>query len=431
MSSVTNFAVNIYIARTLGADQYGAFSLAFVTYSFVLNGSRGLSTDPLMVRYSAIDVTRWRRAAASCTGTSILVGLAGGVCVLVAGALMSGAPRLAFLALGLTLPGLMLQDSWRFAFFALGRGGHAFLNDTVWAVVLFPALVVLNKTGHATLFTFVLAWGASACVAALAGPLQARVMPRLQDGLAWVFRHRDLGFRYMAEGIASSGSTQLRNYGIGLILGLAALGYVQAVSTLMGPFMVVFFGMGLVTLPEAARQLKRSRRHLAIFCLLISAGLSVLGGVWSVLLLVALPKDGLGYHVLGSLWRPTYPLILPFAFFILGTCISAGAGVGLHALGAARRSLRAMLIYSGLYVVLCLIGAAVDGAAGTIYGCAAAGGVSAVAFWLELRAELRDVSGTVTQAPDPPKRVTGKHRAPSRFQRMIASPFPGDYEGTL
>ena len=28
------------------------------------------------------------------------------------------------MALGLTLPGLMLQDSWRFAFFALGRGSQ-------------------------------------------------------------------------------------------------------------------------------------------------------------------------------------------------------------------------------------------------------------------------------------------------------------------
>ena len=37
MSSLTNFAVNIYIARALGAAEYGAFALAFVTYAFALN----------------------------------------------------------------------------------------------------------------------------------------------------------------------------------------------------------------------------------------------------------------------------------------------------------------------------------------------------------------------------------------------------------
>ena len=47
-----------------------------------------------------------------------------GACVLGAAAVMSGAARMAFLALGLTLPGLMVQDSWRFAFFALGRGSQ-------------------------------------------------------------------------------------------------------------------------------------------------------------------------------------------------------------------------------------------------------------------------------------------------------------------
>jgi hypothetical protein len=147
-------------------------------------------------------------------------------------------------------------------------------------------------------------------------------------------------------------------------------------------------------------------------------------------LLVALPR-GLGQHALGSLWRPAYPLILPFTLFIVGNCISAGAGVGLHALGAARRSLRAMLIYSGIYVVLSLIGAAIGGAAGTVDGCAVAGGISALLFWLELRAELRSpgpMRGETAPAGDlaPVRRPSGRHRAPSRY-----SLFPGDYEGNV
>ena len=56
MSSISNFAVNIYIARTLGAVQYGAFGLAYVTYGFALNASRGLATDPLLVRFSGTHV---------------------------------------------------------------------------------------------------------------------------------------------------------------------------------------------------------------------------------------------------------------------------------------------------------------------------------------------------------------------------------------
>jgi O-antigen/teichoic acid export membrane protein len=389
MSSISNFAVNIYIARTLGAVQYGAFALAYVTYAFALNASRGLATDPLLVRFSGTYLPTWRRAVARCTGTALVVGLAVGACVLAAGALLDGTTSRAFLALGLTLPGLTLQDSWRFSFFALGRGSQAFLNDTIWTVALLPALVLLRRTGHADVFWCVFAWGAAAAVAAAIGPLQAWVLPRVSDGWRWVWQHRDLGPRYLAEGTANGGQNQLRNYGLGLILGLAALGYVQAASTLMGPFMVIFFGMGLVLLPEAARILRRSPRQLPLFCACAGAGLALLGLAWGVVLLVALPR-GLGHLMLGSLWRPTYPLVLPSTIAIMGGCVQAGAGTGLHALGAARRSLRAMILSSALFVVCGLVGAVLGGAFGTMCGAAVASWIGALLFWWYLRLALRE-----------------------------------------
>jgi O-antigen/teichoic acid export membrane protein len=395
MSSISNFAVNIYIARSLGAVQYGAFALAYVTYGFALNASRGLGTDPLLVRFSATPFPTWRRAVTSCTGTATVVGLVIGAGVITAGALLHGTTGMAFLALGLMLPGLLLQDSWRFSFFAAGRGSQAFLNDTIWTVALLPALVLLRRTGHADVFWCVFAWGAAATVAAAAGPLQARVQPRLSGGWGWVWRHRDLGPRYFVEGIANSGQNQLRNYGIGLILGLAALGYVQAASTLMGPFMVIFFGMGLVLLPEAARILRRSPRLLPLFCAAAGGGLALLGLTWGVILLVALPR-GLGQLMLGSLWRPTYPLVLPSTIAIIGGCIQAGAGVGLHALGAARRSVRAMIPSAALYVVCSLAGAVTGGAFGAMCGAAVAQWMAALLFWWHLRKELRVRQSTRT-----------------------------------
>jgi hypothetical protein len=38
-------------------------------------------------------------------------------------------------ALGFGLPGILLQDSYRFAYFAQGRGDKAFVNDLLWAVL--------------------------------------------------------------------------------------------------------------------------------------------------------------------------------------------------------------------------------------------------------------------------------------------------------
>ena len=422
MSSISNFAVNIYIARTLGAVQYGAFGLAYVTYGFALNASRGLATDPLLVRFSGTDLPTWRRAVARCTGTAATVGLIGGAFVLAAAGLLDGTARLAFLALGLTLPGLVLQDSWRYSFFALGRGSQAFLNDTIWTVALLPALVLLRMTGHANVFWFVFAWGASATVGAAVGPLQARVLPRMPNVWDWVSKHRDLGPRYLAEGTANSASSLLRNYGLGFLLGLAAVGYVQAANTLMGPFMVIFFGMGLVTLPEAARILRRSPRHLPLFCVLVSTGLALLGLAWGIVLLVAMPK-GLGHLMLGSLWRPTYALVLPSTIAVMGGCASAGAGTGLHALGAAQKSLRAMVLSSALYIACGLGGAWVAGVYGTMIGAAIASWLGALLFWWQLRMALKkfnkDKDPTAAGSEDPaapgsqPGRLHGRHNNPS------------------
>jgi O-antigen/teichoic acid export membrane protein len=400
MSSISNFAVNIYIARTLGAVQYGAFALAYVTYGFALNASRGLGTDPLLVRFSGTDLPTWKRAVARCTGTATVMGLVMGALALVVSMFLHGTTGMAFLALGLTLPGLLVQDSWRFAFFALGRGGQAFLNDTIWTIVLIPALLLLRQTGHANVFWFVFAWGAAAAVAAVIGPLQARVLPKASGGWGWVSQHRDLGPRYLAEGTLNSSQNQLRNYGIGFILGLGALGYIQAANTLMGPFMVIFFGMGLVLLPEAARILRRAPGRLPLFCACASGGLALLGLAWGVVLLLALPR-GLGHLMLGSLWQPTYPLVLPSTIAIMGGCVQAGAGTGLHALGSARRSLRAMAVASALFVVCGLIGAALGGAAGTMYGAAVASWAGAVLFWLQLRHALRDSKDAPAGAPVP------------------------------
>jgi O-antigen/teichoic acid export membrane protein len=389
MSSLSNFAVNIYIARSLGAVAYGAFALAYVTYGFMLNASRGLGTDPLLVRFSGTPPPTWRRAVASCAGTATIVGLFAGACVLAVAWLLSGTIRLAFFALGLTLPGLLLQDCWRYSFFALGRGSQAFLSDTIWTVTLLPALVLLKKTGHADVFSFIFAWGAAATVAAAIGPLQAGVMPRLPRTWDWVSRHRDLGPRYLAEGTANSAAGQLRNYGLGVILGLAAVGYVQAASTLMGPFMVIFLGMGLVTLPEAARVLRRSPRHLPLFCLLVSAGLALAGLLWGIVLLVAMPR-GLGQLMLGNLWRPTYPLVLPSTIAIMGGCVQAGGWAGVHALGVAKRSLRAMILGSALYVAFGLGGAAAGGVMGTMIGAAIASWIGGLLFWWQLHLALRN-----------------------------------------
>jgi hypothetical protein len=324
--------------------------------------------------------------------------------------LLSGAAGAAFLALGLTLPGLLLQDSWRYSFFALGRGSQAFINDTIWTLTLLPALAVLRMTGHADVFWFVFAWGVTGTIAAAVGPWQARVIPRPAGAWRWVKRHRDLGPRYLAEGTSQSAAVQIRAYSIGLVLGLAALGSVQAVSTLFGPITILFLGMSLVAIPEAARVLRRSPRHLPLFCLVITAGLSAAAVAWGMFLLVVAPR-GFGNWLLGPVWRPTYSLILPYLLSVIGQGIAAGCGTGLHALGAARRSLRVTVLGSVLFVIGSLAGAFAGGAAGAVWGTAIVLWISALYGWWQLHVAQREAGHLVAGQRFFSIRPNWRHRA--------------------
>jgi O-antigen/teichoic acid export membrane protein len=392
LSSLTNFLVGAYVARTLGTVEFGAYSLAYVTYSFLLNASRGLATDPLVVRHSGRLTPGWRVAVGRATGAATVVGVTGGACCAVGGVVLGVETTVgaAFLALGITLPGLMLQDAWRFVFFSVGLGRRAFVNDAVWGAALVGALVVLQHKGGAPgVFEVSLAWGLTACLAALLGVAQSRVRPRPAQVRRWLVQHRDLAFRYLVENLSLSGAAQLRMYAVGALAGLAAVGAVRGAEMLLGPFFVVMFGLSLVTVPEAVRVLQRAPGRLRTFCLALGALQAVAAAAWGGLLLLLLPR-GLGEWLLGDVWRSASVLLLPATLAVLFTSMGVGAASGVRALGASRRSLRAQLVAASAYLVGGVAGAAAGGALGTVWGVAAATALGAAVWWVQLSAGVAD-----------------------------------------
>ncbi|WP_405920310.1 hypothetical protein [Streptomyces longwoodensis] len=385
-SSISNFVVGMYVARSLGVTAFGVFSLAWVTYGVVLNVSRGLATDPLVVRFSGGPEDSWRAAVVRSTGTALGVGTAIGAVCAAAGPAVGGRVGPAFLCLGLTLPGLLLQDAWRFSFFAAGVGRKAFANDLVWCVALVPAMVVAAHVG--TVAAFVLAWGASAWVAAGYGCLQSGVRPGPARARGWLREQRDLGYRYLVENVSLSGASQLRAYGLGAIVGVGAVGAVRGAELLMGPFLAVLMGLSLVTVPEAARVLRQAPHRLRPFCLLLGGGQAGAALLWGGALLLV--PDRLGELALGDVWSSASRLIVPITLGVAGAGLGTGAAAGLRALGAARRSLRCQLFASAAYVGGGLGGAAAAGTVGSAWGVAAATVGGSALWWLQLRSALRE-----------------------------------------
>jgi len=386
VSSLTNLLVVVAVARSVGVREFGIFSLAYATYAFSLNFSRGVATDPLVVRFSGVPQDVWRDAVRLASGTAATVGcLIGAVCAIV-GLAMSGAGG-SFIALAFLLPGLMLQDSWRYAFFAAGDGRKSFINDLVWGLALVPLVALAAKQGGVA--WFVVAWGGAGCLAALVGGFQAGILPRLSGTRTWLSQQRELGPRYLAENLSMSTATQLRITLLGLIAGLSAVGQVRAAEVLLGPWLAVLMGLSMVAVPEAARALRRSLRALVLFCVALATVQAVGVAAWGLAIMFLLP-DELGTGLLGALWEPASALVLPTTLAFVGIGLMNGAGAGLRALAAARRSLRATLLCACAYLIGGVGGALVGGAAGSAWGVAAATAAGAVVWWWQLRAGLRD-----------------------------------------
>ena len=217
MCSLSNAAVSFYVARELGAAQFGAFSLAYVTYAFALNASRGLATDPLLVRFSG---TRPGHLAAcrgavhrdrpGCGPADRRVRARSRPRCL---AVRPGSPSW---PLAWCCPGLLLQDSWRYSFFALGRGSQAFINDTIWTLTLVPAAAVPARSRTTAR---VLVHSRLGCRGGGRGRASGRCRRGSSPGRPMLGRGCrstvTSGLRYLVENTSNSGAGQLRIYGVG------------------------------------------------------------------------------------------------------------------------------------------------------------------------------------------------------------------------
>lgn len=390
LSSLTNFVLSFLVVRNVGTKELGAFGLMFATYLLVLGLCTSISTSLLLIRYSSVRHDQWRRGVMSATGTSVTVGMISGVVVSAVSLLyLEGSIRATYLALAVSLPGLMLQDAWRQAFFAQGRASRAFFNDLVWAFFLLPAAIMMDKAESVPVSWFVLAWGGSASLAAAVGFIQSRVVPRPQRILSWWREHRDLSGWFLASYAVGNAAGQASNYLLVALTSLRTMGALGSVGVLFGPLNIVITGTGLVALPEAVRALRNNTRRLRLLVMLLSTGLILVSAVWTIVILL-LPSS-IGELLLRENWHVAQPLLLLQGLHAMAWVARFGAQMGLAALEAAKQSMTSGAWISVLTVSLPAAGAVIEGGPrGILYGAIVAQVAATCIHWVYYRrAEAR------------------------------------------
>jgi len=381
LSSLTNFVLGIIVARTVDAAAFGAFSFAFTAYAVGLGMNRSIATQPLVIRYSATTRLRWISGVSRANGITLWVGLISTLLAVAIALLTTGALNEAFLALAIVFPGLLLQDSWRYAFFAEGRAELAFMNDLVWTIALVPAMWASFVLAPDTVGGPLLAWGFAATLAGLIGYIQTRVGPRPATARRWLGEHRDLIPRFVGEFAISMAASLLSLLALGAIAGLAAAGILRAGGLLLGPLNILFQGVGLVAVPEGVGLLKRSGPALQRFAITLAVVLASAALAWGAVIYL-LPTE-IGVMLLGSNWEPAHSVIVPLTLGVAGIGVCSAALVALRALAAAGRSLRANAVTSVFVLVASVIGSVAAAASGAAWGYAIGNWGGAVAWWRE------------------------------------------------
>lgn len=389
LSSATNLAIAVLVARSADTRGFGMYSLAFAVY-LVLGGiARAVFGHPFVIRFTGVEEGE-REAREAVLGGGLAMGVASGAVIAAIVPLLPPDASMTFLALAVVLPGLLVQGVCRSVFFARGAPRSAAANDGIWALaqVFFFAITLAQVDAAAP--ELIIAWGAAATIAAVAGSIQLRVVPRMGLVRSWWRAHRDIAWPFVGDFTANQTTQQLYSFALPAVADVLTLGVYRAGLLLYGPINFLGLGLFVIAQPEGVRARRRSLRTLTRAL----AALSILLAIGTVMLGVALTllPDAYGREILGATWERAKPLILPLAAFRVGYAVSETIAIGLRVLEAGRRLLWTRIAVAVPALVFLLGGAVLGGAVGASFGSAIAGVLSIPVWVWQYRQAVRKAS---------------------------------------
>jgi hypothetical protein len=379
-SSLTNIAVLVIAARVSTVHGFATFSMVYLTFTVLLGVNMAYVGQAVVLTRGGVAATGAAcRSAVSFTalaasGVGALLAAGGAVTAAVTGGWAG--PGGAFLALGLVLPLVLVQDGLRYAFSTLRRPGLALAADTLRLVCVVPALLLQPR--HSAPGLLVAVWGVSAVPALLLGlRLLWPHVRGIRADLRPYVRRGHLGQRFVVEFAVGNASSQLAVLGLGLFAAPLAVGALRGATTLFGPLNVLFNSVNAFGPPLLGRL--GGRRAVARAAAVLGLVLCAVGLAWG-LVLHALPART-GHQLLGATWQSAAALLpasgAQYAVMGLGTC----ALVTLRVL-SPRATLSVQVVFSLVSVALMLGGYVLSGSAlGAAWGLAAGSALKAVAAW--------------------------------------------------
>lgn len=341
-SGLSNVLMVVMVARSLSAQDFGAFALSYTTLTFLLTASRSFFGTQLTLSPARDAALANARAAVG--AVLILSPLLAGV-VLVVSTTLAGTAHLGIaLVVAAAAPVVCMQDVLRYAAVSIERPVAALISDAAWTVAM--AVPVLGRFDLRAGTTLGL-WLAAAVAALLICYAALGVTPDVPAG--W----RLARGRHVVAQAVTTGALAISGTGLAVaaltsqFLGLPAVGSLRGASTLMGPLNVVFAFVTLNLTPTLAR---RARDRDLDFCLRVAVVVSAGVAAWSAVLIL-LP-DSIGVHLLHKTWYGAHRLLPWTAVEYWGLGVASSAMLWLRVRHRARAMLRRSLTYAAALMLL-------------------------------------------------------------------------------
>lgn len=421
--SLTNFLLLLMALRNLELSQVGMFTLLYyAVLTVVATGRAGLLEVMLT---SAPDWSRKQlvQATRMAAGAALAIGLTATALATLA-ATMLGQPSTLFASCGAALTLLMVQDAFRYHWFAAGQPWQVAANDALCLLGTVGALGFLSAGGKLDVVALMFAWAAGATIGIAAAIPLTGAVPSLRSAWGWARLHGHVGVPVAGGVLVGMLGMQLSLTATGAIAGLTALGLLGAAIALLAPLNVLIAASGTYGVSDATRRLRHGGLHdMRRGLLRIGVGLT--------LTIAALPSlyfvvpDWVGVHYFGDHWSASSSCIIPIAVWL---CLHAATHVprcALRVLGRDHTALALSAVTGALQTSGAAAGAALGGGQGAAWGLAAANAAMITPWLLTYHRATRSA-----EAPIPRPR-TEQPYSDSNVDTLAASYSVADFRSPV
>jgi O-antigen/teichoic acid export membrane protein/thymidylate kinase len=361
--SGSNFVLSILLARYLGADQYGAYALAFSTFVLLSLIHQALVLEPLSVFGPSV----YRNSLRQYLGLMIWLQLGMGAIFVIAAssvALLSSFLRepshlaMAFAGMAFAAPCVLLLWFARRAFYLQLLPGQALIGAFAYSALLWFGIWALGRGKLLSPFAAFLVMGSCALLTSILLLIRLQPTVGVTGTAAWLAlkevseRHWRYGFWALVSGLLFWIPWNIFYPLVSRFSGLAEAGTLRALLNLTLPITSAYSAFSMLFLSHTARLGHEGGWESVKAQAWRIAGLYALGS-GSYWLLVCLFRS----QLIHFLYADQYSQVVPLVPVLAISSILSGATLGpTIAIRAMRSPATVSLVYFGASVVALLVG---------------------------------------------------------------------------